>query len=96
MIIFKTDFKPNGFDRPVTGALKDEIRSKLNIAGVASLTVVFQKGPHGDLILCFEGQDEEVAKAQVACDKIGGRSIPPAGNPDSLTYSSSGEGSVFG
>lgn len=77
MIIFKTNFRPSGFDRPVTGALKEEIRSKLNIAGVVTLTVVFQRGPRSELVLHFEGPDEDVAKAKAAFDKMDGQSVPP-------------------
>ena len=69
MIAFKMDFRPSGFDRPVSEALKEQIRSKLNIAGVDSLTVVFQRGPGGEVVLDFEGPDEEVAKAKAALDK---------------------------
>jgi hypothetical protein len=69
VITFKMNFRPSGFDRPVNGALKEQVRSKLNIAGVVSLTVVFQRGPSGELVLHFEGPDEEVAKAKAALDK---------------------------
>jgi len=66
VIIFKTDFNPSGFDRPVTGPLKEEIRSKLNSAGVLTLTLTFKRGPRGELILHFDGPDEDVAKAKAA------------------------------
>ena len=66
MIIFKTDFKPNGFDRPVTGPFKDEIRSKLNNAGVVALTLIFKRGPRGELVLHFDGLDEDIARAKAA------------------------------
>lgn len=69
MIIFKTDFKPSAFDRPVTGYLKDQIRSKLTIAGVATLTVVFQRGPRGELILNFDGPEEEIERAKAALEQ---------------------------
>lgn len=69
MITFKTDFRPSGFDQPVSGALKEQVRSKLNIAGVVALTVVFQRGPRGEVVLHFEGPDEDVAKAKSAFDK---------------------------
>jgi hypothetical protein len=80
VINFKTDFRPSGFDRPVTAAFKDEIRSKLNIAGVVTLTVVFQRGPCGELVLHFEGPDEDVVKAKTAFDKVIDRSVSPADN----------------
>jgi hypothetical protein len=63
------DFRPSGFDRPVSGALKEEIRSRLNLAGVVSLTVILRRGPQGEVVLHFEGPDEDVAKAEAAFDK---------------------------
>jgi hypothetical protein len=66
VITFKMDFRPSGFDRPVSGALKEQVRSKLNIAGVVTVVVVFMRGPHGEVVLHFEGPDEEVAKAKSA------------------------------
>jgi len=69
VITFKMDFRPSGFDRPVSGALKEEIRSRLNLAGVASLTVILTRGPQGEVVLHFEGPDEDVTKAEAAFDK---------------------------
>jgi len=69
VITFKMDFRPSGFDQPGSGALKEQIRSKLNIAGVVALTVIFQKGPRGEVVFHFEGLDEDVAKARAAFDK---------------------------
>jgi hypothetical protein len=69
VITFKTDFRPSGFDRPVSGALKEQVRSKLNIAGVVALTVLFKRGPRGEVVLHFEGPNEDVAKAKAAFDK---------------------------
>ena len=69
VITFKMDFRPSGFDGPVSGALKEQIRSKLNIAGVVTLTVVFQRGPRGEVVRHFEGPNEDVAKAEAAFDK---------------------------
>lgn len=69
VIIFKTDFQPSAFDRPVTGHSKDQIRSKLTVAGVATLTVIFKRGPDGELVLHFEGPEEEVEKAKTALVK---------------------------
>jgi hypothetical protein len=66
VIIFKMDFRPSGFDRPVTGHCKDQIRSRLTIAGVVALTVIFQRGPHGELVLHFDGSEDEVMKAKAA------------------------------
>ena len=69
VITFKMDFRPSGFDRPVSGAFKEEVRSTLNIAGVVALTVIFRRGPCGEVVLHFEGPDEDVAKAKAAFDK---------------------------
>jgi hypothetical protein len=66
VIIFKTDFNTSGFDRPVTGPFKEEIRSKLNRAGVVTLTLTFKRGPRGELVFHFDGPDEEIAKAKAA------------------------------
>jgi hypothetical protein len=63
------DFRSSGFDRPVSGALKEQVRSKLNIAGVVALTVLFQRDPCGEVVLHFDGPDEDVAKAKAAFDK---------------------------
>jgi hypothetical protein len=68
VITFKTDFKPSGFDRPVTGPFEDEIRAKLNDAGVVTLTLVFKRGPHRELLFHFDGPDEEIARAKAALD----------------------------
>ena len=68
VIIFRTDFRPSAFDRPVTGYFKDQVRSKLTIAGVATLTVIFKRGPRGEIVLCFDGPDNEIAKAKEALD----------------------------
>jgi hypothetical protein len=66
VIIFRTDFRATAFDRPVTGHCKDQIRSKLIMAGVATLTVIFKRGPNDELVLHFEGPEEEIAKAKTA------------------------------
>ncbi len=66
MITFKTDFKPSGFERPVTGDVKEQIRSKLAIAGVVTLTVIFRRGPRGELVLHGDGPDEDIARAKAA------------------------------
>lgn len=66
MIIFRTDFRPSAFDRPVTGHFKDQIRSKLTIAGVVTLTVIFKRGPGGELVLHFDGPEEEITRAKGA------------------------------
>jgi hypothetical protein len=69
VIIFRTDFRPSAFDRPVTGHSKDQIRSKLTIAGVATLTVIFKRGPRGELVLHFDGPEEEITKARTALNQ---------------------------
>jgi hypothetical protein len=66
VITFKTDFQPSGFDRPVTGPFQDEIRSKLNDAGVVTLTLVFKRGPQGELVFHLDGPGEEIARAKTA------------------------------
>jgi hypothetical protein len=69
MIAFKTDFRPSGFDRPVTEHFKDQILSKLAQAGIATLTVIIKRGPRRELVLHFDGADEDVAKAKAAFDQ---------------------------
>ena len=69
VIIFKTDPKPSGFDRPITATLKDRIRSQLNVAGVVALTVVFKRDPQGEIVLHFEGAVDEVAKAKAVFER---------------------------
>jgi hypothetical protein len=83
VIIFKTDFSPSAFDRPVTAHFKDQIRSKLSIAGVVTLTVIFKRGPRGDLVLHFDGPEEEIAKAKAALNTNRETQIdPPNGRRD--------------
>ena len=69
MITFKTDFRPSGFDRPVTEYFKDQIVSKLAGVGIATLTVIIKRGPRRELVLHFDGADEDVARAKDALDK---------------------------
>jgi hypothetical protein len=69
VITFKTNFKPSGFDRPVSSALKEQIRSKLNISGVVNVTVILQRGPRGEVVVHFEGPNEDVVKAKAAFDQ---------------------------
>ena len=69
MITFNIESKPSGFDRPVTEHFKDQILAKLAEAGVASLTVTIKRGPHRELVLHFEGADEDVEKAKAAFAK---------------------------
>jgi hypothetical protein len=69
MITFKTDFRPSGFDRPVTEHFKDQILSKLARAGIATLTVIIKRGPRRELVVHFDGADEDVARAKNALDK---------------------------
>jgi hypothetical protein len=66
VITFKTDFRPSGFDRPVTEHFKDQILSKLARAGIATLTVIIKRGPRRELVLHFHGVDEDIAKADAA------------------------------
>jgi hypothetical protein len=69
VITFKTDYRPSGFDRPVTEHFKYQIRCKLTVAGVVTLTVIFKRGPRGELVLHFDGADEDVARAKKAFDQ---------------------------
>jgi hypothetical protein len=66
VITFKNDFKPSGFDRPVTEHFKDQLSSRLTGAGVVTLTVMIQRGPRRELILHFDGLAEDVEKAKAA------------------------------
>jgi hypothetical protein len=64
VITFKMDFRPSGFDRPATEHFKERIASQLARAGIASLTVTIKRGPRRELVLHFEGAEEDLAKAQ--------------------------------
>ena len=66
VIAFKKDFKPSGFDRPVTHFFQSEIQSRLLLAGIGDLTVRFRRGPHHELLLRFDGDADDVAKAKTA------------------------------
>lgn len=66
MITFNIESKPNGFDRPVTEHFRDQVLAKLAGAGIASLTVTIKRGPHRELVLHFDGADEDVEKAKAA------------------------------
>ena len=66
VITFKTNFRPNGFDRPVTEGFKEQIVSKLAGVGITTLTVIIDRGPRRELVLYFDGPDEEVARVQAA------------------------------
>jgi hypothetical protein len=68
VITFKTDFRPSGFDRPVTEYFKNQIALQLAGAGIAKLTVLIRRGPGRELVLHFDGAPEEVAKANEAFD----------------------------
>jgi hypothetical protein len=59
-------YTPSGFDRPVTQHFKDEIRSRLSLAGVVRLAVIFKRGPRGERILDFDGPDKDIARAKAA------------------------------
>lgn len=68
VITFKKDFRPSGFDRPVTEFFKNQIVSKLAGAGIVRLTVLLKRGPARQLVLHFDGAPEDVAKANEAFD----------------------------
>jgi hypothetical protein len=66
MITFEMGYRPTAFDRPVTDYFTNDIRCKLAIAGVVTLTVIFKRGPHNARILHFEGPDEDITRAKAA------------------------------
>lgn len=66
VITFEMGYTPGGFDRPVTEHFKDEIQSKLCIAGAVTLTVIFKRGPRGERILYFDGPGKDIARAKAA------------------------------
>jgi hypothetical protein len=66
VITFKIDFKPSGFDRPVTQHFKERVATKLIGAGISSLSVTIKRGPHRELVLHFDGAEEEIEKAKAA------------------------------
>lgn len=66
MITFKIDFEPSGFDRPVTAHFKEQVAAKLIGAGIDCLTVTIKRGPHRELMLQFDGANEDVEKAKAA------------------------------
>jgi len=69
VITFKTDFEPNGFDRPVTAHFKEQVAAKLIGAGIDCLTVTIKRGPHRELMLHFDGADEDIERAKAAFSK---------------------------
>jgi hypothetical protein len=69
VITFKIDFKPSGFDRPVTEYFKNQVLSRLTRAGIASLTVIVKRDPRRELVLRFDGPDHDVTRAKAAFDK---------------------------
>ena len=66
MITFKIDFEPSGFDRPVTAHFKEQVATKLIGAGISCLTVTIKRGPSRELVLHFDGAEEDVEKAKTA------------------------------
>ena len=69
VITFKTNVSPSGFDRPVTKYFKDQILSRLDRSGIGNLTVIIERDPRRELVLRFEGADEEVAKAKATFEE---------------------------
>ena len=73
VITFKIDFRPSGFDRPVTEHFQDQILAKLTEAGIVTLTIVIKRGPRHELLLDFVGADEEVEKAKAVMEETASR-----------------------
>jgi hypothetical protein len=69
VITFKIDYKPSGFDRPVTEYFKRQVFSRLSRAGIASMTVIIKRDPRRELVLRFDGPDQDVMRAKAAFDK---------------------------
>ena len=82
VITFKINASPSGFDRPVTEFFKDRILSRLARSGIGNLTVIIERDSRRDLVLRFEGPEEEVAKASATFEENG------------VTCYSEGEGSA--
>lgn len=70
VITFQMDFRPSGFDRPVTEHFKDRVLSKLAETGIVTLTVIIKRGPRHELVLHFDGAAEDVEKAKAALGEI--------------------------
>ena len=71
VITFKVNASPSGFDRPVTKYFKDQILSRLGRSGVGNLTVIIERDPRRELVLRFEGPEEEVTKAKATFQENG-------------------------
>lgn len=69
VITLKINATPNGFDRPVTQYFKDQILSRLARSGIGNLTVIVERDPRRELVLRFEGPEEEVAKAKATFEE---------------------------
>jgi hypothetical protein len=72
VITFKINASPCGFDRPVTEYFKDQILSRLVHSGIGNLTVIIERDPRHELVLRFEGPEEEVTKAKATFEENGG------------------------
>jgi hypothetical protein len=71
VITFKIRASPSGFDRPVTKYFKDQILSRLAQSGIGTITVIIERDPRHELVLSFEGPEEEVAKAKATFEENG-------------------------
>ena len=69
VINFKINARPSGFDRPVTEYFKNRILARLARSGVGNLTVIIERDSRRDLVLRFEGPEEEVAKAKATFEE---------------------------
>jgi|GEM_PF-3487209 len=74
VITFKINANPSGFDRPVTKYFTDQILSRLTRLGIGNLTVIIERDPRRELVLRFEGPEEEVTKAKATFQENGGTS----------------------
>jgi hypothetical protein len=69
VITIRIRASPSGFDRPVTTHFKDQILSRLAQSGIGTLTVIIERDPHRELVLSFEGPEEEVTKAKATFEE---------------------------
>lgn len=71
VITFQINASPSGFDRPVTKYFKDQVLSRLTRSGIGNVTVIIERDPRRELVLRFEGPEEEVTKAKAAFEENG-------------------------
>jgi hypothetical protein len=69
VITLKINTSPSGFDRPVTEYFKDRILSRLARSGIRNLTVIIERNSRRELVLRFEGPEEEVTRAKATFEE---------------------------